>query len=643
MESHRNSLAMRKTLLALTLVVLYLFLGCEAQPPEIKDHRVKVKIDKTVVITREGPSVYEATGSGVSRSMMSMVHHPDGSIFLNTKNVLFKSTDNAQTWTPVPLKLTDVPPNQHQIGIGVTRAGRLLMVHQDSGTVGNLYGQSLYVSYSDDGGKTWKKSSTDFGKIPPGIPNMHFHEDGVRTFIEQPDGTLMFTTTITPAGDYRKKYPPKSPQEPPNYQYGGKEGDLFSDIVFRSTDGGLTWGDPTQVYPDLNPHETAMAIDPHNPDHILVMTRIQRDSGPGEDAEQMMKETGNPMPQYKQGTLFESTDGGRTFQLAKGGMTSWYGHRGTIYWSPNDVVVVTHNHGGSGHKRKVIRISLNGGKTWVDGTKAGTPFMNKSANFLLAPAVGFTSPTIELSKNHFFSTAYLYPSPYDDWTNPTQLRETIVGVFWHLEKSPSIPAPYETMDYWRSIGYQVDFQKTNFLEIGPLWKIRRDPQEVGLEEKWYSEETADSEWTEVHSNSLDWAGWHPQGIGNSFIGYTWYRARFKVPEDFFAKTRNLICFGGVNAEAEIYINGKKVFEHTSQSTGVVIHELWNLPFSFDVRPELDLKVGEENLMAVRVRNQNVVGGIWKPVHLLSSDDDLEKYLWEVIQEIKQRSGQNYYK
>ena len=630
MQNQNNCSAMRNFALLLAMFALSLFLGCSAEPPDVKapppevtDHRVEVEIDKTVVIA--------PPGSGESREMMSMVRHPDGSIFLNAQSVLFKSRDNGQTWAPVPVKFTDVPSGQVQIGIGVTRGGRLLMVHQDSGTVGNLYGQSLYVSYSDDSGKTWQKSPFDFSKVPPGIPNMMFHEDGVRTFIEQPDGTLMFTTTITPSPDYVKKYPPKSPPEPPNYQYGGKEGDLFSDIVFRSTDGGLTWGDPTQVYPDLNPHESALAIDPHDPDHILIMTRIQRDVRPDEDAAKMMRETGNPLPEYKQGALFESTDGGRTFQLAKGGMTLWYGHRGTICWSPSNVVVVTHTSGGSREGSRAARISLNGGETWVDGTKAGTPFMNKSTNFVLAPRVGFASPTIELSKNRFLTAAYLYRAPYDQFKNPPQFRGAIVGVFWHLERSSKVPDPDKTMKYWRSLGYQVDLRKTNFVEIGPVWKIRTDPEEVGLEEKWYSEETADSGWAKVRSDKN--TGWNAQGIGN-YNGYAWYRVRFRVPEDFFAKGKNVIYFGAVDEEAEVYINGKKVFEHTSQSTGLTVQELWQKLFTFEARPHL--RVGEENLMAVRVHNQSDMGGIWKPVYLLSTDEDL-KYLPNVIQEIKQLS------
>jgi len=380
------------------------------------DHAVQVKIDQRVTVVPPGV---------LTRAMMSAVRHPDGAIWLNTQTgPLYKSTDEGRTWTPVAVKLRGVPPNQTLHGLGVNRKGRLLLVHQSPGhdpKDKRLYGQDLFVSYSDDGGRTWTVSQTDFRKFPPGIPNMKFHEDGNRTFIEQSDGTLMFTTTIVAAEEYKKRHPSKQPPQPPNYEYGGKPGDLFGDIVFRSTDGGKSWGDPTHVYTDLNPHESALAIDPNNPSHILEFARIQRLVRPGEDAKEMMRKTGNPMPYYKQAALFESIDGGRTFRPVTGGMTDWYGHRGAILWTDRDVVVLTHS-AGHNDSRVLARISLDGGRAWVNGTDRGTPLMTKSTKFVLAPSHSFSTPTVEVADNHFL-TFYC-------------IGDFLVqGVFWHLEWS----------------------------------------------------------------------------------------------------------------------------------------------------------------------------------------------------------------
>lgn len=389
----------------------------------VDDHRVVLKIDKKITIAPAGTP---------KRGMMSMVRHPKGTIYLNFQAEppkLYKSSDNGETWVGAPVELAQ--PHQVVQGVGVNHRGRLLLVHQTAGdqppnVPKKLYGQDLFVSYSDDDGRTWKTSSTDLGRIPPGIPNMQFHEDGIRTFIEQPDGTLMFTTTLVPAPDYAKQQGAyKQPFQRPNYQFTGKPNDFFSDIVLRSHDGGETWGDPTRVYPQLNPHESALAIDPHDSNHLLLMTRIQTSEKWYTEAQQeeLMRETGNPRPHYKNGALFKSTDGGRTFGLAKGGMTDWYGHRGTIYWSRSDVVVVTHGAGGR-DSRKVARLSLDGGTTWVDDTKSGTPFMNQSTKFVVDPETSFSCPTVERSKDHFFSAIWHYVGGGGE----------ILGVFWHLER-----------------------------------------------------------------------------------------------------------------------------------------------------------------------------------------------------------------
>ena len=162
------------------------------------------------------------------------------------------------------------------------------------------------------------------------------------------------------------------------------------------------------------------------------MTRIQRLGRTGENAARMMMETGNPGHYYKQGALFESSNAGRTFRLLEGGLTDWYGHRGTIHWSRSNVVIVTHNWGGHGDTRKVARISLDGGHTWVDGTRTGTSRMNYSTRFLLSTVVGFTSPTIEISPGHFLTAVFHYshlPGVSEDW------KGVVGGIHWHLEKA----------------------------------------------------------------------------------------------------------------------------------------------------------------------------------------------------------------
>ena len=68
----------------------------------------------------------------------------------------------------------------------------------------------------------------------------------------------------------------------------------------------------------------------------------------------------------------------------------------------------------------------------------------------------------------------------------------------------------------------------------------------------------------------------------------------------------------VDEQAWIYVNGQLAGEHTVQSETATVDDLWDQPFSIEVRPE-HLKYGEKNLLVVRVHNSAANGGIWKPV------------------------------
>ena len=367
----------------------------------------------------------------LTRSMMSMARHPDGSIWLNTQSgPLYCSGDEGRTWMAVSVEMPGLPLPQVLHGLGIGRDGRLWLTH---GSIeersDGLYGQDLHVSHSSDGGQTWIRSATDFSRVPPGTPNMQFHEDGNRTFVEQSDGTLLFTTTIVPAPQYAEKHPGAELEG-----YGGQPGDLFSDIVFRSADGGETWGDPTQVHPTLNPHESNLAISPTDPAHLLLMSRCQGELPPETDPDDFMQRTGNPRPYVKQGVLFESTDGGRGFQQV--GWTNYYGHRANVYWAPSNTVVVTGAGGQGGCLMEscpyggnvVARISLDGTGTWLNESGSGVADMEKARVYELVPQPpghSFTTPTVELAPRHFLTVYGWY------WGAAQKLR--VNGVFWHLE------------------------------------------------------------------------------------------------------------------------------------------------------------------------------------------------------------------
>ena len=403
----------------------------ETEPHDAPDHRIKIKLGKSLQILPVG----RAAG------MMKLLRHPDGPLYLNTQSAdlsrgLAKSTDGGKTWTVLPLNFEEAPPRQFAAGFGITRDGRLWMLHQQL----RLFGQkedpdndrTVFFSHSDDGGLTWKSRPFEFGQFAPGAPQDPYTMMDVAAcypnFIEGPDGTLMFSASM--------RYP--------DWQDYGQEDQSrpgIRDVLVRSRDGGETWGDPTIVH--LHATETDYAVDPGDPDRILAMTRKQRLLLPAEDREQAEKEAliwgtrfSGAEWLWKGGLLLESTDGGRSFREVPGSYAGYYAHRGAILWTKSNVVIVTHNTGYYHDSVPPVpttcaRISLDGGRTWVDGTRSGTKRMNQSTQFL--EIVG--AATIELEPDRFFTAYKIMAEPRGDRT-----VGSVQGFFWELERASGKPS-----------------------------------------------------------------------------------------------------------------------------------------------------------------------------------------------------------
>ena len=101
-------------------------------------------------------------------------------------------------------------------------------------------------------------------------------------------------------------------------------------------------------------------------------------------------------------------------------------------------------------------------------------------------------------------------------------------------------------------------------------------------------------------------------------GYGWYRVAFTVPADWKGKTVRLL-FGAVDEQAWVYVNGTLAGEHTAESEKVSALQLWDVPFAVEVKPEL-LTYGGTNVLAVRVHNSAMNGGIWRPVLAQAKED-----------------------
>ena len=253
------------------LCVLFAIISLAPFPVRAEnDHRLNIEIDKEATIVPVSPK----------RAMMSMIRHPDGPIFLNTQTegVLYKSVDNGGTWKTVTVNLPTVAEKQAQHGLGVGRDGRLWLMHQ---TIGQQ--KDLFVSFSDDGGLSWATTPIDFAQLAPRAPQHPFYRcsNYFNTFFQQPDGTMNLGVGMR-YEDW-KDYQQEDPSRPG-----------FHETLIRSSDGGKTWGNPTEVHPHVA--ETHYAVDPRNMDHIIAMTRKQRMTLRGETKESLTKDLGQSPP-----------------------------------------------------------------------------------------------------------------------------------------------------------------------------------------------------------------------------------------------------------------------------------------------------------------------------------------------------------
>ena len=94
----------------------------------------------------------------------------------------------------------------------------------------------------------------------------------------------------------------------------------------------------------------------------------------------------------------------------------------------------------------------------------------------------------------------------------------------------------------------------------------------------------------------------------AYSGPAWYRVRFRIPSSA-AGRKLLLYFGAADESAWVWVNGQYAGEHDVGPEG------WNKRFAIDITKLT--QPGQDNLIAVRVLDRQMAGGLWKSVTLLS--------------------------
>ena len=176
---------------------------------------------------------------------------------------------------------------------------------------------------------------------------------------------------------------------------------------------------------------------------------------------------------------------------------------------------------------------------------------------------------------------------------------------------------------------EIDLERVLVIAFPEPWRFKMDAEDRGVREKWFDPATDDSQWSpmQVGTGYTRGAG---GGWGNE-PGFGWYRTELPLTGQDAKRKFKYLYFGACDEDSWVYLNGRQVFEHSYATTGMLAAEIWVTPF---VAPLTGVEVRGNDLLAVRVYNSEGMGGIWKPVHLILSDQKLTKQQVEALIELK---------
>ncbi len=102
-----------------------------------------------------------------------------------------------------------------------------------------------------------------------------------------------------------------------------------------------------------------------------------------------------------------------------------------------------------------------------------------------------------------------------------------------------------------------DFERKQWLNLNGRWEFQFDPEDVGLKESWHLAERPYAQTIRVPF------GWESKLSGierKDYTGVAWYRREFTLPQEWQGR-RLWLCFGAVDHEAQVWLNGQQVGTH----------------------------------------------------------------------------------
>ena len=138
---------------------------------------------------------------------------------------------------------------------------------------------------------------------------------------------------------------------------------------------------------------------------------------------------------------------------------------------------------------------------------------------------------------------------------------------------------------------QQTMDACSLLPVQGEWRLKIDPDQRGVRERWFDAALDDADWQTVPITDV----WDKHGHAD-YDGWGWYRKKVQVPAGL--KGKRLWFNGkGLDDVGTLYINGSKI----GSARG------WNKTFSFDVTDAL--QYGQENTFAIQIIDTTQYGGL----------------------------------
>jgi len=192
-----------------------------------------------------------------------------------------------------------------------------------------------------------------------------------------------------------------------------------------------------------------------------------------------------------------------------------------------------------------------------------------------------------------------------DWCSRANLPDAYWNAMWEAKRT-LLGLSAKELQEWAAWPLTAEFaDKYRLVSVLPHeWRFRLDIR--GTERTWYLPNVDDSSWLAVKTDGE----WYQQLPGGEATGAAWARVKFEIPAECRGKPVYL-WFGAMDEEGDIYLNGQYVYTWTSD-----FDRAWETPFAVEITEQA--LPGQTNVLAVNVRAESSLGGVFRPVYLYTT-------------------------